>query len=229
MPSIFDTAFLTDVHDATELVLVRHGQQDIPPAGTGPIGANVDPPLSAIGREQARLVGERFRGERIDIVYASNLKRAYDTAASIAGHHGLEPVVDNDLREIEVFREMDQERSPMDVLGRRALLGMRARMAREGRWDVYPMSESSAEFRKRTVNAIEGILAEHEGERIVIGCHGGVITTYLAWVLGIDRDMWFRPAHTSVHVLRAQGHIRALQSTNDVHHLRGDRPELVTH
>ncbi len=124
---------------------------------------------------------------------------------------------------------MDQDRAPVDVLGRRALLGMRARMAREGRWDVYPLSESSAEFRKRTVNAIEGIIAEHEGQRVVIGCHGGVITTYLAWVLGIDRDMWFRPAHTSVHVLRAKGHVRALQSTNDVHHLRGGRSELLTH
>jgi hypothetical protein len=48
-------------------------------------------------------------------------------------------------------------------------------------------------------------------------------------VLGIDRDMWFRPAHSSVHILRAKGMTRAVQSTNDVHHLRAARPELVTH
>lgn len=197
--------------------------------GTAAIGVGVDPPLSAIGKEQARLVGERFSRERVDVVYASNLQRAYDTAAAIAGHHGLTPIVDNDLREIEIFRDMDQEQKPLDVLGRQRLLGIRQRMAREGRWDVYPLSESSAEFRKRIVNAIEGIVTEHEGQRIVVGCHGGVISTYLAWVLGIDRDMWFRPAHTSVHVMRASGLARALQSTNDVHHLRTARPELVTH
>ncbi len=88
LPSVFDSAFLTDVHDATELVLVRHGQQDLPPMGTGPIGSHVDPPLSAIGKEQARLVGERFKGERVDTVYASNLQRAYDTAAAIAAITG---------------------------------------------------------------------------------------------------------------------------------------------
>jgi 2,3-bisphosphoglycerate-dependent phosphoglycerate mutase len=227
--SPFDASFLTDDPHATELVLVRHGQQDIPDFGTAAIGALHDPPLSAVGQEQAKLVGERFRTERVDVVYASNLKRAYDTAHAIAAQHGMTPVVDNDLREIEIFRDMDQTMKPVDVLGRQKLLGMRARMNREQRWDVYPLSEGSAEFRKRIVTAIEGIIADHEGQRIVIGCHGGVIAGYLGWVLGIDKDMWFRPSHTSVHVLKAKGHVRAIQSTNDVHHLRTTRPDLVTH
>jgi 2,3-bisphosphoglycerate-dependent phosphoglycerate mutase len=227
--SPLDAAFLTDVSDATELVLVRHGQQDIPGFGTGPIGDHIDAPLSSIGKQQAELVGRRFATERVDVVYASNLSRAYDTAAAIAGHHGLTPIVDTDLREIEIFRDIDPSAAPLDVLGRQRLLGIRARMQREQRWDVYPLSEGSAEFRGRVVNAIEGILAEHRGQRIVIGCHGGVIATYLGWVLGIDRDMWFRPAHTSVHVLRAKDLVRAVQSTNDVHHLRNADPALVTH
>jgi 2,3-bisphosphoglycerate-dependent phosphoglycerate mutase len=224
-----DTAFLTDSPDATELILVRHGQQDITPFGSGPIGEHTDPPLSAIGKQQAVLVGERFKGQRVDVVYASNLLRAYDTASAIAGHHGMEPIVDADLREIEIFRDMDPASMPVDVLGRQKLLGIRARMHREQRWDVYPLSESSFEFRKRIVTAIEGILAEHEGQRVVIGCHGGVISTYFAWVLGLEKDMWFRPAHTSVHVMRAHGVTRAIQSTNDVHHLSATRPDLVTH
>lgn len=227
-PSALDGAFLSNATDATELVLVRHGQQEVPDFGAGPIGAHTDPPLSAVGQAQAKLVGERFRDERVDVVYASNLQRAYDTASAIAGHHGLTPIVDEDLREIEVFRDMDPAARPIDVLGRQRLLGIRQRMAKEQRWDVYPLSESSRDFRNRVVTAIEGILAEHEGERIVVGCHGGVISTYLAWVLGIERDMWFRPAHTSVHILRAQGLTRALQSTNDVHHLRTVDPTLWT-
>ncbi len=226
--SPFDSAFLSDDEEATELVLVRHGQQVVGDFG-GPIGASRDAPLSVVGREQARLVGERFAKERVDVVYASNLQRAYDTAAAIASHHALTPIVDPDLREIELFNEMDPTHTVLDAVGQQKLLGIRHRFARDKTWDVYPLSESSAQFRKRVVNTIEGIVADHDGQRIVIGCHGGVIATYLAWTLGIETDMWFRPAHSSVHVLRAKGQVRALQSTNDVHHLRTTRPELVTH
>ena len=77
-------------------------------------------------------------------------------------------------------------------------------------------------------NAIEGILAVHPGQRIAVACHGGVINAYLGWVLGIDRDMWFRPAHTAVNVLRARDHIRAVESINDVHHLRTAEGDFIS-
>jgi broad specificity phosphatase PhoE len=106
---------------------------------------------------------------------------------------------------------------------------VRERMMVERRWDVYPYSESSAEFRKRVVNAIEGIAASHEGERVVVACHGGVINVYLAHHLGIDYDMFFRPAHTSINVVLAGHHgVRALRTLGDVHHLAGE-PDLVTY
>ena len=68
---------------------------------------------------------------------------------------------------------------------------------------MYPYSESSFDFRKRTVNAIEAILATHEGHRVVIACHGGVINAYLAHLLKLDEDMFFHPAHTAVNVVLA--------------------------
>jgi broad specificity phosphatase PhoE len=117
-----------------------------------------------------------------------------------------------------------------EALGRSLLMGVRERMMVERRWDVYPLSESSAEFRKRSVNAIEGIAATHEGERVVIACHGGVINAYLAHHLGIAQDMFFRPAHTSVSVVRVGHHgVRALQSLGDVHHLAVEGEDLVSY
>ena len=99
----------------------------------------------------------------------------------------------------------------------------------ERSWDVYPYSESSAEFRKRTVNAIEAIVATHEGQRVVIACHGGVINAYIGHHLGIREDMFFRPAHTAVNVVFAGQHgVRALQSLGDVHHLADD-PDLLSY
>lgn len=222
-----DYAFLTNVDDATELILVRHGQQEIDHA-TAMVRELVDPPLSERGRIQARLVGERFRSQRIDAVYASGLQRARDTGAQIAEHHGLTPIIDDELREIEIFRDAPPERTPLDIFGRDRLIGFRNRMAREQTWDVYPLSESSFEFRKRVCNSIESILAANRGKRVVVACHGGVINTYIGSLIGLDRDMWFRPAHTAVNVVKARDHVRAVDFINDIHHLRAYEGDVIS-
>ncbi len=230
LPSVLDRAFLTDVEGVTELILVRHGQQDIADPRRGPVGDLIDPPLSEVGRQQAELVGARFAEQRIDVVYSSNLERAHHTGQQIARHHDLEVIVDDDLREVEIFRDIPPEQSAVDFIGRPLLLGIRERMASERRWDVYPHSESSFEFRKRTVNAIEAIAATNEGRRVVIACHGGVINAYVAHTLGIAEDMFFRPAHTSVNVVLSWHYgMRALQSLGDVHHLTSQDASLVTY
>ena len=94
---------------------------------------------------------------------------------------------------------------------------------------MYPLSESSFEFRKRTVNAVESIIAANEGKRVVVACHGGVINSYIAHIIGVDYDMFFRPAHCSIHVVFSGHGVRALQSFNDVHHLRSSEWTLVSH
>jgi broad specificity phosphatase PhoE len=85
---------------------------------------------------------------------------------------------------------------------------------------VYPYSESSHEFRKRVINAIEGIVATHPNQRVVVACHGGVINAYVGHVIGSRYDMFFRPAHTSINIIAAAEGVRALHRLNDVQHLR---------
>ncbi|MGE5595089.1 MAG: histidine phosphatase family protein [Hyphomicrobiales bacterium] len=228
-PMVFDRAFLTDAEDVTQVAFVRHGEQHVPDPRSGPWGDTVDPPLSERGKQQAKLVGERFSAELVDAVYASPLKRALDTGQEIARHHRLEPIVVHDLREVEVFRDIPADRSAVDFLGRSLLLGIRERMVREKSWDVYPYSESSAEFRRRTVNAIEAIIAENEGKRVVVACHGGVINAYIGHIIGSPFDMFFRPAHTSVSIVAAGDGIRALQCLNDTHHLTTTEGSFLSH
>ncbi|KAA0236937.1 MAG: histidine phosphatase family protein [Dehalococcoidia bacterium] len=228
-PMIFDRAFLTGVEGVTELVFVRHGEQFIPDPRSGPVGDTFDPPLSERGQQQARLVGERFSTQKVDAVYASPLKRALDTGVQIARHHRLEPVVLPDLREVEIFRDIPRDKSAHDFLGAALLAGLRERMLNEKKWDVYPYSESSFEFRKRTVNAVEAILAESEGKRVVIACHGGVINAYIGHIIGAQYDMFFRPAHTSVSIVAAGEGIRALHSLNDVRHLETAEGSFLSH
>src|SRR3954447_2622984 len=146
LPSVFDLAFLTDVEGITELILIRHGEQDLPDRGSARVGDLVDPPLSARGNRQAELVGERFRDVDIDAVYSSPLRRANQTGVAVARHHGLTPVVIDELEEIRLYEGLDPDKTPLEILGSTLLLGARDRMLRERKWDSYPFSERSAEF-----------------------------------------------------------------------------------
>ena len=216
-PSPLDVAFLSNREMVTELFLIRHAHQRLDLAGA--IGGYVDPPLSNLGEQQAQLLGATLSTRKIDVVYTSPLRRARGTADAIARHHRLEPVPVADLTEIAVFRDAPQHLSSLDFIGSEALATMRHRFIYERTWDVYPHSESSAEFRRRVLSAIESIISDHAGHRVAVVCHGGVINAYVSYVVGSKFDMLFRPAHTSISIVAAADSIHTLYTLNDVHHL----------
>jgi broad specificity phosphatase PhoE len=225
----FEYSFLIGSQPATSLLLVRHGQQAQPKPGVA-FGDVLDPPLSEIGERQALALGRRLADEQIDAVYTSNLLRARATGAQIAAHHGLETNTIADLREVEIFRDISGEHgaSVEEFVDPIVLLGIRERMMFEKRWDVFPDTESSQDFRRRVLNTIEGIVASHVGQRVAIVCHGGVINAYIAHHLGIAQDHFFQPFHTSINLMLAGHHnVRALRTLGDVGHL-ADQPQLIT-
>ena len=210
------------------LILVRHGQQVWPKGPNPQMSEWVDPPLSSIGLRQASVVAEALAGDHVDAVYSSHLQRAAETGRRIAARHGIEPVVFEELREIEMFRDLPAGKSIRDLVPRPFLLGMQERFVNERRWDVYPYTETSAEFDHRVVTTIEGILATHPAQTVVVACHGGVINAYIGHILGLAVDMFFRPRHASVsRVLAGEGR-RVVLTLNEVHHLAASDPALVT-
>ncbi len=221
--------FLLSQPDGTELTLVRHGQQQVPTSPVFLPAEWVDPPLSAVGRRQAELVGQALAAQPVDLVATSHLSRARETAEQVARHHGLSPEVHEDLREVEVFRDLPDGTSPGDALPEPFWAGVRARFPLERRWDLVPFGEGSAELRQRVVSTIEGLLALHPGSNLVVVCHGGVVNAYLAHLLGVAEDMFFMPAHTSVSRVRRLGARRALHSLNERDHLTGAEPGLLTY
>lgn len=224
-----DRAFLTNTPTVTELVLVRHGQQDLPKDLPRATTADwVDPPLSELGQRQAVAVGESMAEQFVTAVYSSNLERAHETGRQIAKHHGLEVNVMEALREIELFRDLPAGTSLLDAVDPLLLRGARERWVQDRRWDVYPFSETGEEFRHRVLMAIEGILVNHPGERVVVACHGGVINAVAGAIVGVREDMFFRPAHASVHRIGALAERRVVWSLNETHHLSAVDPALVT-
>lgn len=186
----------------------------------------VDPPLSELGRKQADCVGRHLADQPITAVYSSQLLRAHHTGLEIASHHKLEVEVVEPLQEIHMFADFPQDERPSDILGEKALAGFRERFVQTRRWDSYPGTETSASFRSRVGSAIESAIVSHPGETIAIACHGGVINAYLADVLGLDVDMFFRPYHASCHrILFGQGR-RVIDTLNTYAYLSAE--DLLT-
>lgn len=83
------------------LWLVRHGERrdEVDPKWAKNANRPYDPPLTDHGRWQAERIGERLRGQDIEVVYASPFLRAAETAHIVAGLLDCRVVVDHGLSE----------------------------------------------------------------------------------------------------------------------------------
>lgn len=80
------------------LVLTRHGLTDRSDPEQH-LGQGIDIGLSAAGRAQAAALAGRIADERFDRIVASPLRRAMETAATVAGDRPVEP--DPRLKEMD--------------------------------------------------------------------------------------------------------------------------------
>lgn len=216
--------FLTDLDDTCEVLLVRHGEQAY--VANMVVADGIDAPLSELGEQQAVAVGERLAAMQIDKVYASPLRRALRTGEEIARHHGLVPQQDSALEEINLFANVRQDVGLLDSIGKDEVRAIYREANRTHRWDAYTYSEDVPAFRARIISTIEGLIADHHGERIVIACHGGVIGVYLGHLFQSPMDRLCTIHHTSITTVRGSGDRRAVVQVNDFEHVRPLQTEL---
>lgn len=212
-----DNPFLESFEGLCEILLVRHGEQHF--YENIPLGAAYDAPLSELGRRQAEAVGERLAEARLDRVYCSSMRRAMDTAREIARHHGLEPIVRDGLREIDLWKHAPQDKGLLDLYTREELIAIYREVRRTRRHEAYPHVENVEEFKARVVGAIDAIAEESVGHRVAVACHGGVINAYLSHLFGSAYDNLVNVHHTSITVIRAAGTRRAVLTINDYSHV----------
>ena len=211
------SSFLSHLDGVCEVLLVRHGEQVLAQHMT--LAEAVDSPLSALGERQAAAVSERLANTSISAVYSSHLQRARNTAEAIASQHRLGVTELSDLGEIHLWRDLAQDRPLSALVEADELRGIMQAGNRTQRWDAYPYAEPRDEFRARIVAAIDLIIANHVGQRVVVTCHGGVINGYLAHAMSSSLDTPCTLHHTSVTTVRAMGALRRVVQVNDFEHV----------
>lgn len=199
------------------MLLVRHGESaPAHPDRPFPLrDGHGDPPLDAVGEQQARLLADRLRHERVDAIYVTSLQRTHQTAAPLADHLGLPLVVEPDLREVHLG---DWEGGLLRV---RAAAGdpLFAEIHRQERWDVIPNAEPHDAFDARVWSAFERVVQNHPDGRVVVVAHGGVIGQLLHRVTGSHRFAFAGADNASIsEVVATPGRI-VLRRYNDVAHL----------
>lgn len=154
-------------------LLIRHAESAWNAAGRWQ--GQADPPLTARGRRQAERLAQALAGEGIELLVASDLTRARETAGVVGAALGIEPVTDPRFRELDVgswtglCREEIERRDP-------------ERLARFDAGDVdVPAggAESRRAIRRRVRRAAARLLAAHPGRRVALVTHLGVIRALL--------------------------------------------------
>jgi broad specificity phosphatase PhoE len=142
----------------TTILLARHGETDWNREGRWQGWA--DPPLNETGRTQARALARQLRDTPFDAVYASDLRRAHETAEIVAKPHGVPVVADPGLREIDVGSWSGLTRAELA-----------ARFPNGDR----PDGETREQHADRVLAAVARIAREHPGARILLVTHGGTM------------------------------------------------------
>ena len=193
------------------LLLVRHGQTG--PNADGLLLGRSDPPLTELGRQQARRIGNGLTNEGcvVSKIISSPLTRALETARLIDPAIHIE--VDNRWVEIDYGQEEGRpvREVPIEVWKE---------------WRADPSwrpggGESLVDVGQRVRSACEELLADARPGNVVVVSHVSPIKAAIGWALGCDDRIAWR-LHLSIGSicrLEARDSGPVVHSFNETAHL----------
>lgn len=157
----------------TELIVIRHGETDWNRQHR--FQGQIDVPLNAVGLEQADRVAHALADEPLDLIVTSDLQRARTTAEALARSQRRAPQL------LPLTEALWREQ------GFGVLEGLDVPTIRAEHPDLWqqwlrheadyapPGGESNRMFHARVMRALQALLAAHEGRRVAVFSHGGVL------------------------------------------------------
>ncbi|MEZ5672465.1 MAG: histidine phosphatase family protein [Thiotrichaceae bacterium] len=195
----------------TKLIVIRHGETTWNLDGR--YQGHADSPLTERGIAQAEAVGKRMKKQPFDVLYSSDLTRAYRTAQCIAIEAGQEIKIDTQLRErnLGIFQgmckgEFVQQHPEIYAKYQANLLDY-----------VIPQGESFRQCYQRSIQCFEILAQRHTGATVVAVTHGGILANLLKHVLNIplQAPRNFHVWNASLNIFSYDQHVWTLESWGD--------------
>lgn len=163
----------------TRLLVVRHGRTSWNEMGR--FTGQMDPPLDAAGRAQARALARLLRGVRIDLALTSDLIRAEETARTILEGRGLPLLLEPRLREASFGRWEGLTYAEIAAEDPDLLKA----------WEDDPLhaappgGESLADLAARVGAVLDELLRDRGDATVLAATHGGPARVLLCLALGV--------------------------------------------
>lgn len=165
----------------TRLLIIRHGNSLANTQGV--FAGATDSPLTELGLLQAEKTAEHIaRNYSVDAVYASDLRRAFDTGKAVAEKFGLTVNPTKAMREIFAGAWEGQSFDALDLRpGYHIWKTDIGNAACDG-------GESVAQLQKRVVAEVKRIARENPGKTVVIATHATPVRVLQCFCEGKSLD-----------------------------------------
>lgn len=197
------------------LLLIRHAATAW--TAQGRFQGQTDVPLSPHGQRQVTGLAHRLRAETIDVLSASDLQRAWETARAIAAPHALCVQPEPRLREIAFGRWEGLTYAEIQQHDAQRLAAWEGDQVH----GAPPEGETLLHMTERVKAAYTSIVTAHQGKTVGLVAHGGPLQVLLCLALGLPPQAYWQfamaPASLSELCVYEQGAI--LTHLNDTHHL----------
>jgi len=203
----------------TRIILVRHGETEWNRAEAEKFRGREDIELDEIGVRQAGAAADRIASLPVAAFYSSPLKRALATGEILARPLGLsvqplEGLIDIDYGDWQglSYREASERYGQLY-----------SQWLQRPHEFAFPNGESLQDVRDRATAALEKVLAQHEGETVVLVSHQVVCKVLICSLLGLDNSHFWQVQQDvcAANVFEVKNERLTVTSINDLCHLQG--------
>ena len=169
------------------LYVARHGQTAW--NAENKICGTTDLPLNELGQAQAKELAEKCGAYDIDLIIASTMLRARQTAAAVAQRWNVPVITDERLVEQNYGIYEGMDRQTPGFLANKRHFACR-----------YPGGESMMDVCHRIYGLLEDIKRDHEGKTVLLVCHGGVMRLIRSYFEDMTNDEYFHYSEPNASV-----------------------------
>ena len=161
-----------------KLYVARHGETEW--NALNKICGRTDIPLTERGLEQAKLLAANMTDKQLDVIIASPMIRAQQTAAAVSEVIDVPVLTDERLIEQNFGDFEGLDRGTPEYLANKRQFAYR-----------YPGGESQMDVAYRVYGLIEELKGKYPDKNILLVCHGGVCRSVRTYFVDMTNDEYF--------------------------------------